>query len=842
MHEVPGTLDVDLAELRRELARSDLVVFDTETSGVKPRSAVVAGIGFYFPASRRAFYVNCGHGMADPDIPRYPERRVAAAIRPFFANRAKHAVAHNATFDLRMLYRLGIDVRCRVSCTLVLTHRLDENLRAFGTGRTVHYHLPAVTYGLKELTQVYFRRKPPTLRDVIGERNTVNAPPRLVAEYCCTDVVNTFNLFARFHEVLGVGDPVAPTARDLARRRLSPVYRLAAAIDDPNNLVLARMMWEGVGIDAAEAVRQRERYVRSIQACREGIWKSLGVRWPLETPADVLRVVRSLGVADELGYDPFAAHPDPLVDWRVSVASDVLTDVFEQAGDRTTRRVVALLLSLSLMKQRVSAFLDTLPAKARYSGDRLYPDRFDSTLVTTRFSSSPNLQNLPGRADKGEAGQQVLPADCREYGKTRKLFVARPGSVLVSIDLKAAEPRYMALLFQRALRVKNALYEERRRDANRLRKRLHPALVAAMHRLQDKRPTQPFEVEWPAVADDPLWTVFKHGVPTDDPYNALLIAMDRPGHKRAAAKGAAEEKRWLKRYRDRGKKAFLAFAYGASAESLAPQLGWSLGRTEKAIRNIESTYVTLHPLRQLTLLELVHFGQVESLWGRPRRVNGYFQLARPEPVTVGFRLQRPVPRTYVADIIPLGATSPAHDATGQLAGGGVQAFVERCYIELDDGRRGEVVLRGNPDGTVAYADPRDPFVSAPHFNNPPFRNISFRLIRWVEDRDGLRRLFPRQAHAWRMAFNSLCQATGADHLRWIMNAVDADVCRKRAFRDCKLVLTVHDSLVYEVPEDAAPAFVRAARRVACRRLPWSDIDFKVEVECGKNFGEMQEVP
>ena len=46
-------------------------------------------------------------------------------------------------------------------------------------------------------------------------------------------------------------------------------------------------------------------------------------------------------------------------------------------------------------------------------------------------------------------------------------------------------------------------------------------------------------------------------------------------------------------------------------------------------------------------------------------------------------------RTYVARIIPLGWMKQ-----------GVQAFVEECYVELDDGERGEVVLAGNPDGTV----------------------------------------------------------------------------------------------------------------------------------------------
>jgi hypothetical protein len=497
------------------------------------------------------------------------------------------------------------------------------------------------------------------------------------------------------------------------------------------------------------------------------------------------------------------------------------------------------------MKQRLSSFLDTLPAKSAYSGGRLYADRFDSTLATTRFSSSPNLQNLPGRADAfdpddDDSWRSLLPTKCVEHQKTRDIFVAKPGHRLVSMDLKAAEPRYMALLFQRALEARNEEYSERRREANQIRCRKYPQLMDQMRRLQDTPAHPAFEVVWPSIQIDPLWRVFKHGVPTDDPYNALLIAMDAAGHAQAVADGC--EEKWLKSNRWRGKKAFLAFAYGAAAESLAPQLKWSMEQTREAIRNIESTYVTLKPLRNLTMLQVTHFGEVHNLWGRPRRINGFYQLAQPKPVTVGFYRMRPTYRSYVARIIPLGSVSPAPDEDGNLVGGGgVQAFVEECWVELDDGRRGEVVLAGNPNGTVAHISRSDPFANATHFNKPPFRNINFNQLRWVEDEHGLKRMLPRQGRALRAAFNSLCQSTGADHLRWIMNAVDAEVCQRRKFRDCHLVLTVHDSLVYEVPESKVRGFVRAALPVVGRTPPWSDLDIEVEVEVGRRFGDMKKL-
>ena len=232
----------------------------------------------------------------------------AADIRPFFADPTKHAVAHNATYDIRMLYRMGVDVHCRVTCTLILTHRLDENLRSFGSSETFHYHLPKVTYGLKQLTQVFFNQKPPSLQDVIGLKNTLNAPVHMVAEYCCQDTVNTFNLFERAEHVLGVR--LYDEQSGGRRAAQNPVARLLVTIDDPNNVVLAKMMWEGIQIDREEVTRQRSIYQDSVQACREEIWNTLKSAGRSIRQEQLSRVLRHLKLGDDLPFDPFMPHPD----------------------------------------------------------------------------------------------------------------------------------------------------------------------------------------------------------------------------------------------------------------------------------------------------------------------------------------------------------------------------------------------------------------------------------------------------------------------------------------------------------------------------------------------------
>lgn len=814
----PTTLSSDITALAAALSTARVAVVDFETTGLRPHMDQIVGMGIYLPEQDAAFYINMGHGLSDARYLRYDTKVVAAVMQPFVADLSRHLIAHNATFDMRWIIKMGLDIRCRISCSLVHSHRVDENLHEHHRERTTHFHTP-VTYGLKELTVIYFNEKPPTLHGVIGQINTSSAPVHAVATYCILDCYNTWRLYHRAEGIIH---------RDLQLRRLTE------EIDDPNLLVLTKMMAEGILVDMAEASRQIVIYQEAIQACRNEIWRAARINWPLDTPSQMLVVLRHLQVGQDLGYDPFylplyAGERDP------SVSRDVLFEVFEACQNPDKRRVIAAFIAKTLMEQRLSSFLKPLPQHVQLTAGRLYPNRFSSTLVTTRFSCSPNLQNMPrkmgdeGDIDEDEVWRSVLPPECTTFQTTKDIFLAKPGHTLVVMDLSAAEPRYLSLLFQRALSLKDSHYQVQRQQLQQWRREAYPLLLTRMRSTAKpyEAPEETNEIVWPEYDEDPLYRVFKHGQPFNDPYNAMLVAMMRQEYEQAKQAGKVES--WLENERWRGKRAFLALGYGSSAENLCGPLNWSLARTQKAIADLEKTYATLNPLRELTLREMIHIGEVRSLWGRPRRINGYYQLARPEPITIGFYRMRPVPTDYEAEIIPLGSTRQA-----------VQAFVKRCYTVSDDGKSGQVVLEGDEStGGVVYKSAFDAFANADHFNRPPFRNISFNMIKWVRDQHGLTRQLPRQARAQRQAFNALCQATGADHLRWLMNRMDAEICQMPEFTNCKLVLTVHDSLIYEVPDEKVEAFIKVARPVMQTAPDWCDIPIKVGIEVGRRYGDMQ---
>ncbi len=116
---LPKLVETDLGDFRAAMRGAKLAVLDFETSDVRPRIAVPAGLGVYLPESHRVFYLNVGHARRDRDVPLWDVAALVRVLRPFLRRRSNRVVMHNATYDLRMLFKWNLEVRCRVSDTLI---------------------------------------------------------------------------------------------------------------------------------------------------------------------------------------------------------------------------------------------------------------------------------------------------------------------------------------------------------------------------------------------------------------------------------------------------------------------------------------------------------------------------------------------------------------------------------------------------------------------------------------------------------------------------------------------------------------------------------------------------
>ncbi|OGG72881.1 hypothetical protein A3A38_01570 [Candidatus Kaiserbacteria bacterium RIFCSPLOWO2_01_FULL_53_17] len=102
-----------------------------------------------------------------------------------------------------------------------------------------------------------------------------------------------------------------------------------------------------------------------------------------------------------------------------------------------------------------------------------------------------------------------------------------------------------------------------------------------------------------------------------------------------------------------------------------------------------------------------------------------------------------------------------------------------------------------------------------------------------------------RAQAERMAVNAPIQGTQADIIKLAMVRAD-ELIEKRGWREkAKLVLQVHDELVYEVAEDIAGEAALEVRKVMESVVPadaLSGVPILAEAALGKNWGELKRIP
>jgi DNA polymerase theta len=131
-----------------------------------------------------------------------------------------------------------------------------------------------------------------------------------------------------------------------------------------------------------------------------------------------------------------------------------------------------------------------------------------------------------------------------------------------------------------------------------------------------------------------------------------------------------------------------------------------------------------------------------------------------------------------------------------------------------------------------------------------YRDKLFEKVRqkgFVETITSRRRYFPeinskdagQRSQAERRAFNTCIQGSASDLVKSAMIRMEKNI-KLRNLEDCKLVLHMHDELLYEVPSekmiDAARLLIESMENCVVLKIP-----LKVKVKSGKNWGEMTEM-
>ncbi len=405
-----------LAALVKQLEAAEMIAFDVETTSTDRMRAELVGIalavsgehGFYIPVGHVAANAPAGNSVGQPDLlaghtPRQlPLETVIAALRPALTDPRIPKVAHNASYDLVIMRRCGIDVTPIAFDTMIAEWVSDPSSR---------------NLGLKALAWVRTGAQMTPIDALIGsgrEQITMDrVPVEQTAPYAAADAALTRRLV----------DILRP---ELEERQ---VWKLFSEIEMPLVPVLADMEMAGVLLDVA--------YLRALSA-------DLGAR---------LATLEEEIYANSGGYGRFnLGSPRQLNDvlfGKLRLPTEGLrktthgfsTDAGTLEALKDQHPIVGLILAWRELDKLRSTYVDALPALVHPASGRVHTNFNQTGTVTGRLSSSdPNLQNIPIRSEEGR--------------RVRRAFVAPAGHKLLSVDYSQVELRILAHYSQDAALLK----------------------------------------------------------------------------------------------------------------------------------------------------------------------------------------------------------------------------------------------------------------------------------------------------------------------------------------------------------------------------------------------------
>lgn len=185
----------DLHDIERCFADADTVVFDTETTGLRPyHGDKVCGFSLYFPEANRAFYIPVRHGEGNNLNP----EQVFAWLKGYMFDPSVNYIGFNTKFDLHFLLGEGLPAPTQVEDVMIAAHLLNENEALSNDNKRTG------AYQLKRLARKYLGAWAGTGEDELkawlikkgyGKKGQMwQLPAEDVAYYAMMDVVITWHL------------------------------------------------------------------------------------------------------------------------------------------------------------------------------------------------------------------------------------------------------------------------------------------------------------------------------------------------------------------------------------------------------------------------------------------------------------------------------------------------------------------------------------------------------------------------------------------------------------------------------------------------------------------------
>lgn len=378
---------IDTPELRKKLASYLLLqeefCFDTETTGVDAIEADLVGLSFsYFVGE--AYYIPVPARKEDAQI-------VLEDFQEVLESEKIRKIGHNLKFDILLLKKYGIEVKGELFDTM-LAHYLLE---------------PEARHKMDILAENLLNYKPVPIEDLIGKKgkkqsSMENVAIDIIAEYAAEDADITLQLKHKLEP----------------RLQNENLYKLYAEVEGPLLKVLTSMEYEGVRVDTGTLAVLSKEMEDDSRKLEKQIYEIAGEEFNIGSPKQLGEIL-----FDKLKLDN---KPKKTKTGQYATGEEILSRL---ACDHKICRHITDFRELQKLK---STYIDALPTLISAGDGRIHTCYNQAVAATGRLSStSPNLQNIPIRTEKGR--------------EIRKAFIPRNDEfILMAADYSQIELRIMA--------------------------------------------------------------------------------------------------------------------------------------------------------------------------------------------------------------------------------------------------------------------------------------------------------------------------------------------------------------------------------------------------------------
>lgn len=375
-----------LHELVRTLAIAPRVALAVETSTPRTVDADVLGLAFAWERGRAAYVPIAHRYLGCPK--QLPLDDVLTALRPVLRDSAVPKVSVELKACVELFERYGVPVEGLAFDSTIASFLLEPDEVTHG----------AVSVARRFLAHEALERQPLLSHEkskITFDQVAVESAAKYVAEKA----------------------EIAWRAVDAMKAELddADVMNVLKDVELPLVPVLSRMELAGVRIDVSQLDEMSVHFAGELERLEKACYEAAGKEFNIGSPKQLQKIL-----FEELELK---------VVKRTKTGPSTDASVLEVLAD--SHPLPQAILDQRQVQKLKSTYVDALPKMVSEKTGRVHTTFSQSNAATGRLSSTdPNLQNIPIRSETGR--------------KLRKVFIADPGNLLISVDYSQVELRVLA--------------------------------------------------------------------------------------------------------------------------------------------------------------------------------------------------------------------------------------------------------------------------------------------------------------------------------------------------------------------------------------------------------------